>query len=290
MAVYKRTYTAYEGDLTPNATRFLILPRAHAATINTKPQQTRLLLFLRLAALIYPLGLLVYIYLANNFSVFESLGIQAGRFVEVTPTTFLYFCWIQGIFAYLMTTLIGPGLVSPDLVNNALPLYLSRPFSRTEYVLGKMSVLVGMLSLATWVPGLFVFAVQASLAGWDWTKDNAWIAVSLTVGLGIWVVLLSLIALAVSAFVKWRIAAGAVLLAIFVAGAGFGAALNQVVRTEYGSLLNLTLVMYTIWTQLFGQVPDSEMTVTQAWSVVAIVCALCVWLLARKIRAFEVVK
>ncbi len=189
-----------------------------------------------------------------------------------------------------MTALVGPSLVSPDLVNNALPLYLCRPFSRTEYVLGKMTVRAGLLSLATWVPGLSIFAVQCSLAGWDWTVDNAWIGGALLVGMMMWVLLLSLIALAISAFVKWRIAAGALLLGIFVAGAGFGTALNEIVRTEYGSLVNLTLVMYTIWSGLFGLAPDTGLTVWEAWTVVAVVCAGCVWMLSKKVRAFEVVK
>ena len=51
--------------------------------------------------------------------------------------------------------------MSPDLRNNGLPLYLSRPFSRTEYVLGKMSVLLILLSAITWVPGLLLFLFQA---------------------------------------------------------------------------------------------------------------------------------
>ncbi len=105
-----------------------------------------------------------------------------------------------------------------------------------------------------------------------------------------WVLLLSLIALAISAFVKWRIAAAALLLGIFVAGAGFGTALNQIVRTDYGSLLNLPLVIYTIWQQLFGRISDTGLSVESAWIVVGVVCAGCLWLLSRKVRAFEVVK
>jgi len=286
VAVYKRTYTAYEGALTSEWSRLLVIPR----TSYKKLGQSRLLMTLRNLSFIYPLGCIIYVYLANNLSVLSDLGIPAGRFLTVDRSMFLYFCWIQGAFAYVMTALVGPSLVSPDLVNSALPLYLCRPFSRTEYVLGKMSVLVGLLSLTTWVPGLVVFLVQASLAGWDWTVDNAWIAGSLMVGLFLWIVLLSLIALAISAWVKWRIAAGALLLGIFIAGAGFGSALNAIVRTEYGSLLNLTQVMYTIWSQLFGLTPDTGLSVVEAWGVVAVVCAGCVWLLAKKIRAFEVVK
>ena len=63
---------------------------------------------------------------------------------------------------------MGPGLISPDLSHNALPLYLARPFSRTEYVLGKMSVLMGLMSLMTWIPGVLLFVLQGYLEGWQW--------------------------------------------------------------------------------------------------------------------------
>ena len=47
----------------------------------------------------------------------------------------------------------------------ALPLYLARPFCRTEYILGKIAVLVILLSAITWVPGLLLFLLQAYLGG-----------------------------------------------------------------------------------------------------------------------------
>jgi ABC-type transport system involved in multi-copper enzyme maturation permease subunit len=52
-------------------------------------------------------------------------------------------------FAFLLTAFVGPGLISPDLGNNALVLYFCRPFSRTEYVAGKLLVLVKLLSYIT---------------------------------------------------------------------------------------------------------------------------------------------
>ena len=75
---------------------------------------------------------------------------------------------LQNGFAFFVTLLVGPPLVSRDLRNNALPLYLCRPFSRTEYVLGKMSVLLILLSAMTWVPQLLLFPFQSYLEGAQW--------------------------------------------------------------------------------------------------------------------------
>jgi len=245
-----------------------------------------------MACFFYPLGCIGYIYLANNLSVLSSFGIPAplGNVLKVQPSLFLYFCWVQAAFTYLLTAFIGPSLVSPDLVNGAMPLYFCRPFSRTEYIAGKMSVLVFLLSMVTWVPGLILFTIQASLAGWEWTKANLWIAGSLFIGLMVWILMLSLLALALSAWVKWKIAAGGLLLGVFFAGAGFGTALNSVMRTTYGSLLNLTEVMFTIWSKLFRWPSDTGISVEASWICVGVVCSICLWLLIRRVRAFEVVK
>lgn len=286
MAVYKRTYAAYEGSLTPAWSRFLILPRYSFARL----WQSKFLVMFFMACFFYPLGCVGYIYLANNLSILSSFGVPVGNFIKVEPSLFLYFCWIQAGFTYLLTAFIGPSLVSPDLVNGAMPLYLCRPFSRTEYIAGKMSVLVFLLSLVTWVPGLILFVIQASLAGWEWTKTNFWIAGSLFLGLMVWILMLSLLALALSAWIKWKIAAGGLVLGVFFAGAGFGTALNNVMRIKYGSVLNLTEVMFKIWAKLFRWPEDTGLSLEAAWITVGLVCAICLWLLLRRVRAFEVVK
>ena len=288
MAVYKRTYAAYEGSLTPAWSRFLILPRYSFARL----WQSKFLVMFFMACFFYPLGCVGYIYLANNLSILSSFGIPVGNFIKVEPSLFLYFCWVQAAFTYLLTAFVGPSLVSPDLVNGAMPLYLCRPFSRSEYIAGKMSVLVFLLSLVTWVPGLILFVIQASLAGWEWTRANYWIAGSLFLGLMVWILMLSLLALALSAWIKWKIAAGGLVLGVFFAGAGFGTALNNVMRmrNKYGSLLNLTEVMFKIWAKLFRWPEDTGISLEAAWITVGLVCAICLWLLLRRVRAFEVVK
>ncbi len=203
MAVYKRSYKGYEGALTPLWSRFLILPRSGFARLF----QSKFLVVYLVVCFFYPLGCAIFIYLSHNLTFLQTLNIPIGQVLTVNPRLFQFFCGFQGVLAYLLTAFVGPGLVAPDLANNALPLYFCRPFSRTEYVLGKMSVLMSLLSLITWIPGLILFLIQSSLAGSEWMHANLWIAGAIFVGLMLWDVVLSLIALALSAWVKWRIAA-----------------------------------------------------------------------------------
>jgi ABC-2 type transport system permease protein len=192
--------------------------------------------------------------------------------------------------AYLLTAFVGPTLVSPDLVNGAMPLYFCRPFSRAQYVAGKMTVLMALLALITWVPGVLLFIIESSVTGWDWGLNHLWIGGGLFVGLVVWDAVLSLIALALSAWVKWRIAAGAMVLGVFFAGAGFGSAIDNVLRTNYGSLIDLTQVAHTVWADLLRFDSGTDMSVRDAWIVLIVTCVLCAILLARRVRAFEVVK
>ncbi len=86
---------------------------------------------------------------------------------------------------------------------------------------GRISVLLTLLSLITWVPGVVLFAIQSSIEGWDWMTGNLWLAGSIVLGLLVWIVVLSLIGLALSAWVRWKIGAGALVLARHFRRRGF---------------------------------------------------------------------
>ncbi|UCD49045.1 MAG: hypothetical protein JSW27_16100 [Phycisphaerales bacterium] len=286
MAVYKHVYKHYRGPWTSAWSRFLILMRYSYARIF---QSRFLVLFLALCTF-YPIACAALIYLSHNSPALAMLKLQSDALPAIDGEFFYVFCTVQGVLAFLLTAFVGPSLVSPDLANGGLALHLSRPFSRTEYVLGKMSVLFVLLSLVTWVPGLLLYMIQGSCAGWIWVRPNLWLAGSIMLGPVIWIVVLSLIALALSAWVKWRIAAGACVLGLFFVGAGFAEAINEILRTRNGSLINLGKVMQTIWGTLFDYSHNTDLSVTQAWIVLGVTCALCLRLLAKRIRGFEVIK
>jgi ABC-2 type transport system permease protein len=286
MAVYRRTYTSYIGSLTPEWSRSLVLFRYSRRKLFRSKLQTGLFVL----CFFYPLACLVVVYIANNLSFLETIGGVGGSIFKIDNRFFLSFIEVQGVLAFVLTAFTGPGLISPDLANGALPLYLCRPFSRAEYILGKASVLAILLSQITWIPGLVLFTVQASLAGHGWAWDHLWIAGSMVLSSMIWIAILSLLALALSAWVKWRFVAGALLLAVLFFGAGFAQAVNAVLRTQSGHFLNIVYLMGTVWTSLFRVDMEGSISPSEAWIALLIYCAICLTLLVRKVRAYEVIK
>jgi ABC-2 type transport system permease protein len=286
MAVYRRSYTSYAGALTPAWSRSLVLFRYSRRKLFKSKLQTALFVL----CFFPPLAFLLIIYLSNNLSFLERFGTGGGGFVKIDNKFFLYFIDLQGVLAFVLTAFTGPGLISPDLANGALPLYFCRPFSRAEYVLGKSSVLAILLSQITWIPGLVLFVVQSSLAGPGWAWDHLWIAGSIVLSSLIWIAVLSLLAMALSAWVKWRVVAGALLLAVMSFGAGFAEAVNAVLRTQSGNFLNIVYLMGTVWTSLFRVDNEGTISSGEAWVTLLVYCAICLALLMRKVKAFEVVK
>jgi ABC-2 type transport system permease protein len=301
MAVYKKTYRPYEGELTPSWSRFLVIPRYAFDELHGK----RFLTIFFLASFIYPLICALAIYVQHNASALTLLGVNQGArgLISINATFFLNLLGWQSMLALFLASFIGPGLVSPDLANNALSLYLARPFSRVEYVLGKMSVLLILMSLMTWIPGLLCFGLQGYLEGWQWMRDNSRLASGTFFGACVWMLLLALLALALSAWVKWKPAAGGLMFGVFFVAAAFGAVINGVQRTHWGNVFNISHLVGVVWVRLFEgthqtttgavffRVIDGEQLPLGICCVALVVLALaCLYMLARKIRGAEVVR
>jgi len=271
--------------LTPSWSRCFVLFRYSRRNLF----RSKFLTALFVVCFFFPVLCLLLIYLAHSASFLQQIGVPS-QILSIDNKFFFNFMSVQGVFAFLLTAFAGPGLISPDLANGALPLYFCRPFSRAEYVLGKSSVLAILLSQITWIPGLILFGMQASLMGPSWTWNNLWLAASIVLSSLIWIAILSLLAMALSAWVKWRIVAGALLLAVMFFGAGFAQAINAVLRTESGHFFNVAYLMGTVWNALFRVDTEHAIPVAQAWSALLVYCAICLALLMRKVRAYEVIR
>ena len=304
MAVYEQTYKQYLGKLTPEWSRFLIIPR-HAFRDVFKSKMFTAFFIVCFAPLLVEA---ILIYLHHNVNALAILKVNVRELIPIDAFFFQTFVNLQASFAFFVTLLIGPPLVARDLRNNALPLYLCRPFSRAEYVLGKMSVLLILLSTITWIPQLLLFCFQAYLEGAGWFVDNLWIASAIFIGSVVWILLLALLSQAVSALVKWRVIASAALLGIFFIPSVFGEVINQLFLTRWGNIISLGALMNNVSAGLFGtfvrttghitdfdgsvgrEIVMNEPPLWASWFALGLICMICLALLSRKVKAYEVVK
>jgi ABC-2 type transport system permease protein len=304
MAVYEHTYKQYLGKLTPEWSRFLVIPRHAFRDVFKSKLFTAFFVVCFIPLLIEA----ILIYLHHNVNALAILKVNIRELIPIDASFFQTFVNLQASFAFFVTLLVGPPLVARDLRNNALPLYLCRPFSRTEYVLGKMSVLLILLSAITWVPQLLLFLFQSYLEGASWFIANLWLASAIFLGSVVWILLLALLSQAVSALVKWRVIASAALLGIFFIPSVFGEVINQLFLTRWGNIISLGALMKNITAGLFGTFLQATSHITQwdgrvgqeiivnepplwaSWFALFLVCAICLALLSRKVKAYEVVR
>jgi len=304
MAVYEHTYKQYLGKLTPEWSRFLVIPR-HAFRDVFKSKLFTAFFVICFLPLLFEA---ILIYLHHNVSALAILRVNVRELIPIDASFFQFWVNFQAWPAYFVMLLVGPPLVSRDLRNNALPLYLCRPFSRTEYVLGKMSVLLILLSAITWVPQLLLFLFQSYLEGASWFVENLHLANAIVISSVVWILLLALLSQAVSALVKWRVIASGALLGIFFIPWVFGEVVNQMFLTRWGSIISLGALMRNVTSGLFGtfaqasgqitrfdgrigrEIVVNEMPLWAAWLALFVVCAICLALLSRKVTAYEVVR
>jgi ABC-2 type transport system permease protein len=293
MAVYKRTYKAYSGPLTPAWSRFTVLSRYGLRNLFTSRPFTAYTVL----CFVPFLGFLIAIYMVHSSTAQLVFGIRVGKSELVDSKWFLAFLAAQAWMGFLLAAWGGPGMITKDFANHSVQLYLSRPLSRVEYLFGKASVLGILLSCISWVPGLFLFFVQAGLEGHGWIWQNLWIAGAIVLSSLIGIAMVSLLSMAVAVWVKWRIAATALMFAVFFLMPVMAEVISVILRTKWGHVLNFPVVMMIIWGHLF-RIFESGPGVTRpgiemiplwaAWASALALCAVCFWLLNRKLKAREV--
>src|ERR1043166_10170581 len=191
MAVSKRGYQRYAGPLTGRWTRFMVLPRYAWQRL----YEQRLVLLLTMVSCVWPLLCTGFIYLTNHVELLQGLDKDFLAFIQVNGRFFSIFMYVQAGFAVFLAALAGPGLIAPDLANNALPLYFSRPLTRWSYALARLTVIVGMLSIVTWIPGLILFFLQVGMAGGSWFVTNWALGGAVVIGFLLWLLFIGLVAM-----------------------------------------------------------------------------------------------
>lgn len=290
MSVYKRTYQPYTGFLLPGWARTLVLSKYGFSEV----WSSKITIVLFVVCALPFLGELFSIALANNPLIRAAINARGG-FVVIGPEFFFHVLQLHSWFALALTAWVAPRLISFDLADNALPILLSHPISRASYVIGKALVLLGLLSTITWIPIALLFGYQSYSSPTPWAGENFFLLYGSLFGTWIWIVFLTLLGLAMSAWVKWRIASTGLIFAAILVPAGFGQIVDAVLRTKWGMLLNLPVMTAVLWRRLLQMDPlpahlTGEIPISAILISLGIAVLLCLATLDRRIRAREVVR
>jgi ABC-type transport system involved in multi-copper enzyme maturation permease subunit len=150
--IHDQGYRRYTGIKTPGRGWWVIA----STTIRAELRRKRVVALLLVSWLPF-LVRAVMLYVGANF--------QQATFLVATPDTFREFLGWQNVFVFFVAILIGAGLIADDRRANALPIYLSRPLTRTEYIVGKLAVLGAFLAFITWVPVMLLLLLQLIFSG-----------------------------------------------------------------------------------------------------------------------------
>jgi hypothetical protein len=135
-----------------------------------------------------------------------------------------------------------------------------------------------------------LFALQVGLAGGSWFLANWTLGAGMVAGFLVWLLVLSLVAMASSAYVKWRIVAAAVSLAFFFILTGIGEMIDQVLRVNWGHIIDPAWAVNQVWRALLD-VPLLDGPGAWASAVsLAVMVLLLGLVIERKLRPVEVVR
>ena len=131
--------------------------------------------------------------------------------------------------------------------------------------------------------------LQVGLAGSAWLRVNWTLGAGMVFGFLIWLLVLSLVAMASSAYVKWKVVAAAVSLAFFFILGGIAEMIDNVLRVTWGHIIDPAWTVNRVWCALLGvEAPRGPGTAASAWAL-AVTVALLVVVIERKLRPVEVV-
>ena len=239
------------------------------------------------------MGLLIFAlvpFIVRAVQLWISSNYPQASVLAPTAETFRQFLEQQDFFVFVITVYVGAGLIANDRRANALQIYLSKPLMRTEYIAGKLAVLMTFLLLVTLVPALFLLLLKGLFDGnFTFLKNNLFLVPAIVIGSVLQVILVSFTMLALSSLSK-----SARYVGILYVGVTF------FTTAIYGALYAITGSSRVSWISIganISQVVDVVFRLkpryATPWQVSALVIVglivVSISILERRVRGVEVV-
>ena len=282
MPIYEQTYRRYEARGPLRAVRFWPITREALRLVLAK----RAFLGLLLVGWVPMLARVVQIYIVTRFP-------EANRVLSIDGKLFGEFLNQQLGLSVLLMIFGGAGLIANDLRTGAILVYLSRPLTRRDYVIGKLSVLLLLNLSVTLAPALLLYVVGLGLAPEQYLKlDLWWLAPAIVTQSLVMSFSLSLLSLAVSSLSRSARVAGLGFFGLFAGLEMARGVLRSVFDAKWATLLSLQADIRAIGATLFGITMRrwEQVPVLDAGLVLLALAGVCLALLRSRVRAVEIVR
>jgi len=293
MPVYENKYKIRAWAAQKGLFRLLAFSRfTYLQLKDKKPVQT--FFIMSWAPFIITLGL---IYLTINVKILDKFGIPLKALPQFNAKFFKYYLFWQMPFVLFFTMVIGPPLIANDIRHKALPMILSKPISRAEYILGKFLILFILLSMVTWMQGVLLFiATTAAMPGEsNWLQffwsETIWILPRIFIFSLIVIITMNLLALCFSSLTNNHRFAGVGLIMFIIGSMVVAGMASQIFHMNILKSLSPVFSITNIAEFMFYTASVSYRSGNQL--VVSVVYLLLLWgvsllVLFSRVRAFSV--
>ena len=287
MPIHDLSYRHWDGHLKPyTSLRWWVITKAGLKHL---AQRKFVRLIVAIPPAIYILAHGVWIYAADRIpQVRISWPIDSRFFkdfilrIEPIPS---------GLLIGLLCVFGGASLIADDLKHNALQLYFSKPITWVDYLLGKLGVMVILLSSMTLLPAMILF-IEHLLLVEDLTfiRENYWIIGSIFLYSLVVIIPSSLLIVTLSSLTSNTRYAAIGLGAILIGTPLVYQIIRQTTHSSEMAMISIWANYDILGSKLFGLRPGYASH--WFWSLLTLVgmISLCLWVLRYRIKAVQIVK
>jgi len=229
-------------------------------------------------------------FLVRAVQFYASANYTQVAILAPTAETFREFLGQQEVFIFIVSIVIGAGLIADDRRANALQIYLSKPLTRVEYILGKLMTLALVLTFITWLPAMLLLILQMLFAGTTkFLSEHLFLIPAITLVAAVQVSVSSFAMLALSALSKSRRFVAMMYAGILFFTAAMYQALRQITTSSAWAVISPRDTMNVIADGIFRIQGFRPVPLPAAVVAVIVLIGLSIWILERRVRGVEVV-
>jgi ABC-2 type transport system permease protein len=278
MPIHDQGYRRYGGRREPSGRTWAVIARSGVMNMVRRRLFLALLLLAWLPFVVYA----VQLYLAANFP-------QASM-LAATPKTFRDFFEWQTVFVFFVTIYVGAGLIANDRRANALQIYLSKPLTRAEYIVGKLAVLLVFLVGVTWLPAMLLLLLQIMFAGnLTFVRNNLFLFPAITLFAVIQVLTAAFAMLALSSMSRSSRFVGIMYAGLIFFTAAMYNALRAITGSSAFAWLSPTNCLDIIANAIFRTPSGRSVPVWIAFAAIFGLIVASIAILERRVRGVEIV-